>query len=63
LEQESKEKEKKIPEFEERNHREPSDDTWEKKIEKAYIWNGERYKLKDIEVRINTEGDIKEYVS
>lgn len=60
---ESKEKEKKIPQFEDKNHRETSNETWKIKEEKANIWNGEKYETKKIKVKISPEWDIKEYVS
>ena len=67
----SKEKEKKTPEFEDKNHREKSDDTWKKKTEKignpkeyeANRWKGAEYEVENFEVEVNPEGDIKEYVS
>ena len=53
--EESKEKADKIPE--------KSDDTWEIKTEKATIWNGKGYEVKDVVIKINPERDIKEFVS
>jgi len=54
---ETKEQEKKVPQFEDKNHREESDETWKIKTEKANIWNEkqEEYEKKEVEVRINPE--------
>jgi hypothetical protein len=63
--QETKETEKKVPEFEDKNHREKTDETWKIIPEKANIWNEEKkeYKLTDVKVKVNPQWDIKEYVS
>lgn len=61
-----------IPEFEKRNHREKSGNTWKIKEEKKVVlWNWrwsifgiERKQIEQmIKIKTNPEGDIKEYVS
>lgn len=50
-------------EFEDKNHREKSDNTRKRKTEEARIWSGKEFEDREVEVIINPEGDIKEYVS
>jgi len=59
------EKSNKLPEFEKKLHREKSDETRKIRKEKLHInqWQWKEYKVSEVEVIINPELDIKEYVS
>ena len=59
---ESWEKDDKVPEFEEKNYRIESKD-WKIIKEKADITIGDGFETKIIEVKVNPDWDIKEYVS
>lgn len=60
---ESKEKDDKVPELEAKNYRVESNEKWKIVKEKADIWDGEAYETKIVEVKVNPDWDIKEYVS